>query len=85
MTTQDDVTLAAMIRSVPIHCLLLTLVPAVLAAVQLANSYINDVSLFVSVPFALVMVLFAVVLTQHQFARFRRQQVERTLQCPTAE
>ena len=85
MVTQDAVRLSDMVRSIPGHCLLCGGLPVALAAAQLANSYVNGLSLFVSVPFAVVLVLFAVVLTQHQFAQFRRQQFERTLQSPAAD
>jgi len=78
MVTQNDVMLSEMFQSAPASCLLFTVVPLAVAAMQLANSYVNGLSMIVSVPFAVVMVLFAVLLIQHQFAQFRRQQFERT-------
>lgn len=79
MATKDDITFPDMLRSAPVQAVLVFFVPVLLAGAQLANSYFNDLSFFVSVPFAVVIVLFTVVLTQHQLARFRRGYLERNL------
>ncbi|WP_129113180.1 hypothetical protein [Halegenticoccus tardaugens] len=79
MATKDDVAFSDIFRSTPVQSAMISFVPALLALAQLANSYFNDLSFFVSVPFAAVMILFAILLTQHHFAQFRRRHFEREL------
>lgn len=79
MATKDDITVPDMFRSIPIQAALIFFVPVLLAVAQLANSYFNDLSFFVSVPFAIVMIVFTALLTQHQLAQFRRGHLERNL------
>lgn len=79
MATRDDTAFSDMFRSNPVQSAMVSLVPLLLALAQLANGYFNDMSIFVSISFAIVVVLFAVLLTQHQYARFRRQYAERNL------
>jgi len=77
MGSTDGTTVVAMVRAMPVRAALFAGCPLVVAAVQLLNSYLNGLSWLVSVPFAAVMVAFAVVLVQHQFARYRRRQLQR--------
>lgn len=79
MAAENDTGFSDLFRSTPVRSMLITLVPVLLALVQLTNSYVNGLAFSVSVPFAVVMVLFAVLLTQHHFAQFRRRRFERDL------
>ncbi len=79
MTTQDEVAFSDMFRSTPVQSAMISLLPTLLALAQLANSYFNDLSFFVSIPFAVVMVLFGILLTQHHYAHFRRRHFEHNL------
>lgn len=79
MARKDDIAFSDMFRSTPVRSAIVSLVPVLLALGQLANSYVNGLSFSVSVPFAAVMVLFAGLLTQHNFAQFRRLYLERDL------
>ncbi len=76
MTGIDGLTHVDMFRAEPVESAMFTVVPLVLAFAQLANSAVNDLSVLVSVPFALVMVGYALFLNQFSFARFRRQRLE---------
>lgn len=77
MATKDDVTFSDMLRSNPIQSAMVSIVPLLLAVAQLANGYFTTMSVFVSMSFAVVVVSFAVLLTQYQYARFRRRHIER--------
>lgn len=66
-----------MIRQAPAQTFLLTVVPVLLAGAQLVNSLVTDLSFFVSVPFAIVLVGVALGLDQYHFARYRRITIER--------
>lgn len=79
MATKEDTAFFDMYRSNPVQSAMVSVVPLLLAVAQLANSYFTTMSIFVSISFAIVLVLFAVLLTQYQYARFRRQYVEREL------
>lgn len=79
MATKDNLAFSDMFRSTPIQSVIVSLVPVLLAFGQLANSYFNGLSFSISVPFAIVMVLFAGLLTQHHFAQFRRVHLERNV------
>ncbi|WP_293028437.1 hypothetical protein [Natronococcus sp.] len=63
-------------RTEPGTSALLSVAPLALAAGQLANGYLNDLSPIVTLSFAVVMVAFAVVATDHHAARYRRRQLE---------
>lgn len=76
MAGKHTITLLDMFRTVPVRSALFTLLPTILALGQLGNSIFNDVSMIVSVVFALVIVGYAGVLTQHSFAQFRRRKIE---------
>lgn len=79
MAAIERLTLTDMFRTAPLRSALVTMVPLALALIQLANSVFNDLSFVVSIPFALVIVGFACLLTQYSLARFRRQQREQML------
>ena len=79
MAAIEGFTLVDMFRAAPLRSALFTMVPVGLALMQLANSVFNDLSFMISIPFALVIVAFACLLTQYSFARFQRQQRERLL------
>jgi len=79
MATKGDAAFSEMFRANPVQSAMVSVVPLVLAFAQLANSYFTTMSVFVSLSFAIVVGLFTVVLTQHQYARFRRRYVERDL------
>ena len=63
-------------RAAPAKSTLLAVGPLVLAAGQLANGYVNGVSPVVSVAFAVAMVAFATVATDHHAAEHRRRRLE---------
>jgi hypothetical protein len=71
MATEDHATLGDLLRVRPVQFLLCTVLPLALAGMQLLNSLVYDLSVLVSVPFAVVMVAFATVLTQYQLVRVR--------------
>lgn len=77
MAVKEDVTLRDLFRAVPVRSTVLVVVPVLLAVVQLANSYVNELSPLVAGAFALVMVSYATVLTRYHLAQFRRRQLER--------
>lgn len=79
MATKEDAAFSDMFRSNPVQSAMVSIVPLLLAFAQLANSYFTNMSILVSVSFTIVVVLFAVLLTQHQYAQFRRQYAERDL------
>lgn len=79
MAAIERLTLAEMFRAAPLRTALVTLVPLGIALMQLANSAFNGLPFAVSVPFALVIVGFACLLTQYSLARFQRQQREQLL------
>ncbi|WP_254862240.1 hypothetical protein [Halovivax gelatinilyticus] len=79
MTSVDGLTHADMIRAEPVESAMYTIVPLGLALAQLGNSVINDLSFLLSVPFALVLVGYAVFLNQFNFARYRRERLERAI------
>ena len=80
MATIEQYSLLDMFRADPVQSALFTLLPLVLALGQLANSVVNGVSFFVSVPFALVVLAFAALATQYSFVRFQRRHTERNLE-----
>ncbi len=69
-------TFLRMIVSSPAQTSLIVLLPIVVAVGQLANSVMTDLSFLVSVPFAITVVGFGVVVFQYDYARFRRQELE---------
>lgn len=75
MAVKEDLTLLDVVHSSP-RTVVLASVPVLVALAQLANSYFNDLSVLVSVPFAVVMIAYAVLLAQYQYAQFRRRHVE---------
>ena len=66
-----------MIRRDPGQTVALTVIPFGLAIAQLVNSLVTELSFFISVPFAVVLIGIAVGLDQYHFARFRRLELER--------
>lgn len=78
MATDAPHTIVEMFRARPFEHALYTLVPVVLSIAQLGNSLVNDLSVLVSLPFAIVLLGFSVVLTRYNAARFRRRALERT-------
>ena len=67
-------------RTEPATSVLLSVAPLVLAAGQLANGSRNDLPPTVTLSFALVMIAFAVVATDHHAARYRRRRLETDLE-----
>lgn len=68
-----------MLRAEPAQHALLIAIPVIVAVAQLANSAVTDLSFGVSVPFAVVMIGFAGMLTQYNLARYRRKTLENGL------
>ncbi|WP_247731472.1 hypothetical protein [Halovivax limisalsi] len=79
METDTSLTPVDMFRARPFEHALYTIVPLVLSIAQLGNSFVNGLSPLVSVPFAIVLLGFSVVLTRYNFARFRRRALERSI------
>lgn len=73
MATDEDGTVTEMVREMPVQWCLCTVVPVVLAIVQLSNSYFYGLPWLVSGLFALVFGSFAVLSTQYHLAQFRQQ------------
>jgi hypothetical protein len=80
MASRRRPSLRELFRTEPATSALLSVVPLVLAAGQLANGYLNDLPPTVTLSFALVMIAFAVVATDHHAARYRRRRLETDLQ-----
>lgn len=76
MAVKDDLTVRELFRSRPLESALLLLCPLAIATVQLLNSYLNELSYAVSIPFAVVMLAFAALLAQYLLAQFRRQRLD---------
>lgn len=76
MVDTDSPTLVEMLRENPIQSCLFITGTLVVAAVQLLNSFANDLSLIVSVPFAIVVLGFAALLLQYQLAQFQLTRLE---------
>lgn len=76
MSTRDRPTVFEMLRANPIRGGLFAVLPVVVAAVQLLNSYVNDLPFLVSIPFAVVMVAFAGLLLSYHLAKFRVTRLE---------
>jgi hypothetical protein len=79
MAARHPSRLLELFRVAPVETALLAGGPIVLAAAQLANSYVNDVQPTVSIAFALVLIVFAAVATDHRAAEHRRRCLERDL------
>lgn len=71
----DAVTLSQMARKFPVRTGLFTVGPVVFALLQLANSYVHDVSLLFAGVLAVVMLGFSVLVTRYHLAVFRRTTV----------
>ncbi|MFU8869166.1 hypothetical protein [Natronococcus sp.] len=67
-------------RTEPATSALLSVGPLALAVGQLANGYLNGLPPAVTLSFAVVMVAFAVVATDHHAARYRRRRLEADLE-----
>lgn len=76
MAVKDDVTVLELFRSRPLENALLLLCPIAVGAVQLLNSVYHELSFAVSVPFAVVMAAFTVLLAQLHLAQLRRQRLD---------
>lgn len=66
----------ALVLATPVQSSLLSFGPLALAVGQLVNSYVNGVSPLITLPFAAVMVAFAVVATGHHAAAYRLRRLE---------
>lgn len=76
MAVRETTSFIELFRAAPAKSSLLAFGPLALAAGQLANSYVNGIPLLVSLVFALVMIAFAVVATDHHAAEHRRRRLE---------
>lgn len=72
----DPDALRELFRTDPVGTGLFVLGPVALAAAQLSNSLLNDLSLAVSVPFAVVLLAFSGLLVQYQLARHRLRELD---------
>ena len=77
MSTRTGPTVLDLLRTHPVRGGLFVAVPLVVAAVQLLNSYVNDLPFLVSVPFAVVMLAFSALLVTYQLAEYRVSRLER--------
>lgn len=68
-------TFADLCRTAPHRAVLFVGLPLAVAGVQLLNSAVNALPLWVSVPVALVLLAASVLVTQLQLARLRRRRV----------
>lgn len=76
MSTADDPTVIDMCRADPVRGGLFVAIPILVAAVQLLNSAVNDLSFLVSIPVALVMVAFSAMLATYRLSQFRLDRLE---------
>ena len=76
MSGRYSLSFVELFRATPAMSSLLTLAPLLLALGQLANSYVNGISPAVSVAFAVVMGVFAVVAMGHHAAEHRLRRLE---------
>jgi|GEM_PF-2162913 len=79
MRTEEDVTLWTSFRDSPLRTSVLTVLPIVFAAVQLANSLLTDLSVAIGVFVATALVSAAVVFTRHHLARLRLEALEQSI------
>lgn len=68
--------LRELFRTDPVEGTLFCLAPLLVAGVQLLNSAVNDLSLAVSVPFAVLVVVFSLLVAQYQLATHRLDDLE---------
>lgn len=80
MAARHRPSLVELFRVAPTESALLAGGPLVLAAGQLANGYANGVSPVVTIAFALAMIAFATIATDHQAAEHRRRRLESELE-----
>lgn len=64
-----------MFRSDPVQTGLFTIAPIAVVAIQLLNTALNGLSVTVSVPFAIVLLAFSVLLVRYQIVQFRLTQL----------
>lgn len=76
MSTTERHPILDSLLDAPARGLLLSVAPLALAAGQLTNSYVNDLSPAVAVAFAAGMVAFAVAATRHHAAQRRLARLE---------
>ena len=79
MSVRESLPFLELFRATPATSCLLTLGPLALALGQLLNSYLNGVSPFVSIGFAVVMLGFAAVAMGHHAAEYRLRRLESEL------
>lgn len=85
MAASDSLTLLELLRTRPVQSGLLVVVPLAVAGVQLLNSYVNDLSLFVSVPFSVGLLAFSALALDHHLAQLRLRRLEEETTAHTAE
>lgn len=69
--------LAALWREDPAETVVLTVIPVLLAGMQLVTGVFTDAPLAITLAFAGTLFAFAVVATGHRASRWRRRQLER--------
>lgn len=80
MATRRRPSVRELFRTDPVRSTLLAAGPIALALGQLVNGYVNGLSPIVTLAFALVMVAFAAVATDHHAAQYRRRRLEADLE-----
>lgn len=76
MVGKNIVPVVALARDAPVRCCLFVVCPLVLAAAQLLNSYVNGLTPLASVPFAVAMTAYAVLIARHTHSALRLNRLE---------
>lgn len=82
MERKADVTLRASFRRSPVQMGFFAVGPLVLAVAQLLNSLVTGLPLYVSVPFALLMLAYAVLYTRYHLAHLRLRSLDPYVSLP---
>lgn len=85
MRAKDDVTPRSAFRRSPVRMSLYVCVPLLLAVLQLANSLLTDLPVWVAAAFAVLMVSYAVMFTRYHVAQLRLEELESGPLQPTAD
>ena len=78
MSASTDITLMELFRASPTRSFLYTLGPLLIAAAQLANSYVNDLALLYPAAFGAVMIVFSILITRYHMLELHTVRLEKT-------
>lgn len=82
---KDDVTYSSLLVDSPARMGLFVIGPILIASLQLANSYVHDLPWLASIPFAAVLVAYAVVYARYLLADHRLRELENDVRAAAAD